>query len=320
VVGLLRFFTADPPPAVLEIAADRVTGVAFGEGHGVTTVTEVLPEGVLVPSPNAANMVDPDVVAGAVKRVVERLPGVPTRIGLVLPDAAAKVSLIPFEQVPPRAADLDELVRWQLRKTSPFRMEDAQVAYVPGRRRADGACEFVVTLMRRDVVGEYEGACASANTHAGVVDLASFSVVNAVLAVGAPEASDWLLVHVTSRDSSMLVLRRRQLILFRNRPTSDLDQLVDFIHQTTMYYEDRLQGEGFARMLLVATGLGEDLVSGGNLRRSLESRLGTSMETIDFGHVVTAGEDTRSLGDRQAPSLGLLWRERTPVNDAEDGE
>ena len=33
---------------------------------------------------------------------------------------------------PPRAADLDQLVRWQVRKTAPFPIEDAQVSYVPG--------------------------------------------------------------------------------------------------------------------------------------------------------------------------------------------
>ena len=317
-VDLLRFFTTAPLAAALEIAADRVTGLACGENQQVTAVTEALPEGALVPSPNAVNMADRDVVAGAVKRVVAHLPGRPTRVGLVLPDAAAKVSLMPFEQVPPRAADLDKLVRWQLRKTAPFRMEDAQVAYSAGARRSDGVCEFVVSLMRRDIVGEYEGVCAGAGAHAGVVDLASFSLANTVLVEATKEASDWLLVHVTSRDSSMLVMRQGQLILFRNRATNDLDQLVDFIHQTTMYYEDRLHGEGFARMLLVVTGLDEDTASVLELRRSLESRLGTAMDTFDFGHVVIAGDEARRLGDREAASLGLLWRERTPVNGSEE--
>ena len=130
---LRRLFTASAPTASIEIAADRVTGLTLGRrpGGGVTAVvTERLPDGVLTPTANATNMADPAVVSEAVRRVLERLPGGPRRVALVVPDSAAKVSLMTFEQIPARSADLDELVRWQARKTAPFRVEDAQVAYI----------------------------------------------------------------------------------------------------------------------------------------------------------------------------------------------
>jgi type IV pilus assembly protein PilM len=134
-----RLFTPPAPTACLEIAGDRVTGITIGRGRGVTAVvTEELAEGALVPSANAANLVDPEAVTETVARVLRRLPGNPTRVALVLPDSAAKVSLMTFEQIPARAADLDKLVRWQARKTAPFRIEDAQVTYVPGRPAEGG--------------------------------------------------------------------------------------------------------------------------------------------------------------------------------------
>ena len=40
------------------------------------------------------------------------------------------------------------------------------MSYVPGAE-VDGAREFVVTLARRDIVAEYEGACQDAGLHAG---------------------------------------------------------------------------------------------------------------------------------------------------------
>ena len=91
------------------------------------------------------------------------------------------MSLVRFEQVPKRAQDLDQLVRWQVRKSAPFAIEDAQVSYVPGVRASDGQ-EFIVSLARRDVVREYESLCAEAGAHAGLIDLATFNVINAVLA------------------------------------------------------------------------------------------------------------------------------------------
>ena len=54
------------------------------------------------------------------------------RVALVLPDIVGKLSLVRFEQVPAKAQDLDQLIRWQVRKAAPFKIEDAQIAWVPG--------------------------------------------------------------------------------------------------------------------------------------------------------------------------------------------
>ena len=42
--------------------------------------------------------------------------------------------------------------------------------------------EFVVLMARKDIVREYETACEAAGAQAGIVDLATFNVINAVLA------------------------------------------------------------------------------------------------------------------------------------------
>ena len=124
-----------------------------------------------------------------------------------------------FEQLPERAVDLDQLVRWQARKTAPFRVEDAQVSYSPGMPTEGGGCELIVSLMRRDIVEEYEAVCASGGGHAGVIDLASFSLVNAVLAGGVSGEIDWLpracRPRLRARSPSCA---QGRLILFRNRP------------------------------------------------------------------------------------------------------
>src|SRR5205823_5109985 len=110
-----------------------------------------------------------------------------------------------FDKVPPRPADLDELVRWQVRKAAPFRIEDAQLSYEPGMKTADGSAEFVVVMARRDIVQEYESICSAVGAQAGIVDLATFNVINAVLAGASAPAGDWLLVHVTREDATMAI-------------------------------------------------------------------------------------------------------------------
>ena len=111
------------PVAAVEISARRVSAASL-ERRGSQAVvsahaSETLPEGALVPSLTAANLHDRPAVLAALGRVLERI-GRPRRIGLVVPDVVARVSLVRFEQVPSRAQDLDQLVRWQVRKTAPF--------------------------------------------------------------------------------------------------------------------------------------------------------------------------------------------------------
>jgi len=197
---------------------------------------------------------------------------------MVLPDPVAKVSLIKFERVPARAEDLEQLVRWQVRKTAPFPIEEGQVTYVPGIVAPDGQ-DFIVSVARRAVIEEYEGLCAAAGAHAGIVDLVTFNVINAVIAGSHAPAEDWLLVNVAADFASIAIVRGAHLIFFRNRSGEGDGTLADLVHQTAMYYEDRLSGGGFGRVILA--GGGQSAAEMEEVRRSLAGRLSTGVESLD---------------------------------------
>jgi type IV pilus assembly protein PilM len=310
---------ASGPGVAVELAADHVSAASLDTRGGAPVVTvhasEPLPPGVLVPSLTSANVQNRQVVLSALERVLERT-GNPRRVGLVIPDLVAKVSLVRFEHVPARTSDLDQLVRWQVRKTAPFPIEEAQVTYVPGIKAADGQ-EFVVSLARRSVVEEYEGLLSAAGAHAGIVDLATFNVINAALAAAPPSSgeSDWLLVHVAADYASIAILRGSHLIFFRNRATEGEGTLADVVHQTAMYYEDRLQGTGFARAFLTgATGANaRQNADAEELRRGLQERLQRPIETVDASRAAALTDRitaSPTLLDTLAPLVGLLVRGR----------
>jgi Tfp pilus assembly PilM family ATPase len=300
--GLLRH--------AVEIAARRVTVVALqidGDRPVITaSATEALPPGVVTPGLTHPNIRDAETVAGALGRAFDRAGGRPKRVGLVIPDAAGRVSIVRFETIPARARDLDELVKWQVGKGAPFRIDEGQLSYVPGAAVGTGGREFIVLLVRRDVVQEYEAVCARLGMHAGLVDIASFNVINAVLASGHAGGADWLLVHVTPEDTTLAIVRAGELIFFRNRPAAE-GTLEDLVHQTAMYYEDRLGGSGLSRVI-VADGTG----SGEAVARALGDRLGVSVEPVDpraaagLRDRVSAAAD---LLDAIAAPVGLLVRE-----------
>ena len=134
-------------------------------------------------------MADAPEVARALDGVLDQLPRRPRRIALLLPDGAAKVSMVRFASVPARATDLDPMIRWQVRKTVPFDVDEAQMDWTPGRSTAGGEQEFVVVLAHRAVVEEYEQVCTAAGVHAGLVDLLSFQPDRCRAAGTAPATS-----------------------------------------------------------------------------------------------------------------------------------
>jgi hypothetical protein len=105
-------------------------------------------------------------------------------------------------------------------------------------------------------------------------------------------------------------VRGLHVIFFRNR-TADADgTLADLVHQTGMYYEDRLQGAGFSKAFLCAPGQDEEV------RQILQERLPITLEAVDprqsaaLTDRITAGP---ALLDTLTPLVGVLVRDRQAV-------
>ena len=316
-----RLLTSPPPPAAIEISSRRVSIVALSSLSSTRTVTgqasEPLPDGAITPALNAINVHDAAALAAAVKAAVERLSPRPKRVALLLPDTIAKVSLIRFDKVPAKAQDLEQLIRWQVRKAAPFRIEDAQVSWVEGAHAADGGREYLVLVARRDIVESYERACDAAGIQAGIVDIVSTNQVNAVLATDPSSSSgDWLLVNTAPDYSTIVVVRDGRAIFFRNRPADGLPHdMGDLVHQTAMYYEDRLGGKAFTRVVL-AGGSNFEPALAERGRRQIEERLGVKVEALDVRKGVTL-RDRITAGpemlDALAPVVGVLLRDLAPA-------
>jgi Tfp pilus assembly PilM family ATPase len=312
---------ARAPTVAVGFAANRISAASLESRGGrsvvVACASEKLPAGALVPSLTNPNVHDRHAVLDTLGRVFDQVGGRPRRVGAVVPDLVAKVSLVRFERVPPRHQDLDQLIRWQVRKTAPFAIEEAQISYMPGLRAEDGQ-EYVVSIARRDVVAEYEGLCEAVGAHAGIVDLAAFNLINAILAGPEPPMDDWLLIHVTGESASTAILRGDRLIFFRNRAADVDESLLDLVHQAAMYYEDRLQGHGFGRVILAGlAAAGSPSSDIDQARRRLEERVNHAVELLDpressaFADRISASS---ILLDALAPLVGLLSRDRKHVH------
>jgi type IV pilus assembly protein PilM len=314
--GAASLLASPPPTVALEVASSHVTVLTFSGSDREPVIAgyavEPLAPGVVTPALNAANVHDQAALAAAIQSALQKAGGRSRRVAIVLPDTTAKVSLIRFEKIPAKAHDLDQLIHWQVRKTAPFRVEDAQLSWIPGVPLDGGGREFVVSMARRDIIESFEKTCDAAGVHAGLIDIASFSLINAQLAAGGGERGDWLLVHLAADYVTLAVVRGPHLVFFRNRALGAEGDLTDLVHQTAMYHEDRLGGGGFSRVVLAGASLaGADQAE--RLRRAIEERVGGKVELIDI-RVAAALRDriTASPGllDTLAAPAGVLLRER----------
>jgi type IV pilus assembly protein PilM len=306
------FFQSSRPSVAVDVGASRVVAVRLGGGSppAASYAVEALPAGAVLPGLLTPNIVDESTVEQAVSRALDAV-GRPRRLALVVPDAVAKVSLIRFEKVPTRSHDLEALIRWQMRKSVPFRVDEAQVTWADGQSLEAGGREFVVAVARREIVEQYERVVSRGGSHVGLVDLATFNLVNLVLAQDAPD--DWLLVHVAADSTTLAIVRRGQVIFYRQRGVDAEESLEDLVHQSAMYYEDRLSGRGFGRVVFSGAASGPDGVAGADrLRRLLADRLQAKVDAIDLGRSATLTDRisaSPALVDQLAPLVGILSRE-----------
>jgi type IV pilus assembly protein PilM len=301
------------PSAALEITGHRVSAVRLesraGKAVVVAHAVEALADGVVVPGLTSSNLRQRPQALAAVSKVLGEI-GRPRRIGLIVADPVGKVSLVRFQQVPARGGELEQLIRWQVKKATPFPLDEAQISYSAGATTNEGR-EFLVSVARRDVVAEYEALCADAGAHAGIVDLSTFNVINAVLAGETATAGDWLLVNAAPEWASLAIVRGTDIILFRSRASEGEGSLADLVHQTSMYYEDRLAGAGFSRVLVCGAGGPGAEAQLEALRDTLRDRLHTAIELVDLRQAVTMSDRIAAgqpLLEALTPVVGLLLR------------
>jgi len=108
-MSLLHWLAAAPPDVAVAIDRGHVAAARLDWRGGQPVVaaeaSEPLPPGAVTPALAAANMPDVGAVGAVVSRVLDRIGGRTSRVALVVPDTAVKVSLIRLEKVPAKAAD-----------------------------------------------------------------------------------------------------------------------------------------------------------------------------------------------------------------------
>jgi len=254
---LRRTFVDPPAPlAAIEVRARtlgavRLVADAGGRSLGAAASVE-LPEGTLKLSMAEANVAQPEAFRRGLRSVAEKagiLGG--GRVALVLPDPVARVALLPAAQVKGRRrADVEEMIRFRLKKAVPFEIRDAHVAAVPVPGPV-GEPQVLVGVILRTILDEYEGACRALGLEPGLVRLAGLVILDAI-ETGRPPA-DRVIVNWDDGYVSILLTRDGAPALIRTLTGADaasVEHVAREAAQTVLYYRERLGGTGFAEAVV----------------------------------------------------------------------
>lgn len=255
---LNRFFEPRLPAVACEVNRRAVALVRLDSKNASLierfSVTP-LPSGLLVPSliqPNITSL--PDFLAilrSALAKADLRTP----RISLAIPDASAKVAIHQFDMLPGNENERQHLLRWKLKKTVPFSVEEAHLLYIE-HKASNGKHNVFTVCIHKEVLMQYEDVFQRLGIHAGYISLASFAAFE-LLNRMEPDLGQRSVLFLRARPTgtSSLIAQEGSVVFFRQVDYEGADaaepspgkasvgpspDLYDELHPSVMYYQDKL--------------------------------------------------------------------------------
>jgi type IV pilus assembly protein PilM len=198
-----------------------------------------LPAGIVTPSLAAPNFTDPATAAAALGKALDEVASREKQLTLVVPDAAVRVLMLDFDSLPDNAQEALPIVRFRLRKLTPFEVDDAAVSYQVMHRRREQT-HVLVTVMPATIRAEYESAVRAAGYEPGVV-LPSTLAAMAALTTSDPA----LVMNRSGLALTTAITSGDELLLHRTLelPVSDElhhEELAQSVSVAQAYFEDTL--------------------------------------------------------------------------------
>jgi type IV pilus assembly protein PilM len=230
------------PPLALEISLDKVSGARWSRTGTLESYTvEALPHGALVPSAVETNIVDGIALKTAVSAACSHLHAKSEPVALILPDPVIRVFVQHFDEFPRSKAEAEPMLRWKLKKSVPFEVDETLISYMRQAPREAGV-DVVTALARLRIIREYEALAEGAGLHPGVVLSSSLAAV-ALLKDARPtllaRVSGTALTTAIVRDGVLCGYRCTELPAFGAALTPQM--LLEDIFPVAAYYQDTWQ-------------------------------------------------------------------------------
>jgi type IV pilus assembly protein PilM len=227
------------PPLAIEISAERVAGARWSRANSIEdVVVEDLPAGSIVPSAVEPNVVNVAAVRDALSKVCDGLNAKDEEVTLIIPDPVIRVFVQHFDEFPRSPQEALPILRWKLKKSVPFAIEETLISYMRQAPR-DGGVDIVTALSRERIVREYDSLTESVGLHAGVIlsgSLACLALVENEQPILMARVSNTSLTTAIVRNGVLCGFRCTELPARGNELTPRM--FSDEIFPLAAYYQD----------------------------------------------------------------------------------
>jgi type IV pilus assembly protein PilM len=249
------------PASVCEIAGDHVSAARWsGTGGLDSAAVEALEPGIVKPSPVDSNVLNAEELRAALRRVLDRAGVRGQMMALLVPDPAVRVFILPFENLPRRSEEYLPLLRWRLKKSVPFDVEETVISSTRQIGR-EGNLEVIAAVARKTIIREYEEALEAVDGVPGVVLSSTFACLPLL-----DESAGAMLVRVAGSNLTTAIVRGSNLCVYRSTEMAGADpagfdarSILDEIFPAVAYYQDTWGGE-LERVLVAGFGEREEAI------------------------------------------------------------
>lgn len=294
--GWLRWLDSMPHPQLAcEIAPGHVA-----VARGWQSAFEPLPEGAVLPSPVEANLPDPAVVRGRIQSALDRIGAKGPDIALLLPDQVVRVFLLHFETFPRRVEEAVPLLRWRLKKSVPFEMDETTVSYMPQplAPNQSGGVSIMAAVALQKVVRQYEELTEALELRAGVV-LSSTLAALALLSEERPV----LLVRLSGQTLTTVIVRGEAICVYRctdmaeNQDALGPSSVLEELYPAVAFFQDTWR-ENVSEIRLAGFGPRHD-----EFRRAIEQELGGRAISLLSASAPGMPGEARQMAEKQLDAL-----------------
>jgi type IV pilus assembly protein PilM len=297
----MRWLDATPHPMVaIEFTPDQVSGARFTrtgslEGFAV----EALPPGALSPSAIEANILNPIAVKAAVAAVFSTLKMKNEDAALLVPDPVIRVFVQHFDEFPRSTEEAIPMLRWKLKKSVPFEVDETLLSYMRQQPRGEGV-DVVTAIARLRIIKEYEALLEPQAVRAGVVLSSTLAAISLL-----EDSRPTLLARLSGTSLTAAIVREGVLAGYRctELPSTASEitpqMLLEEVYPLAAYYQDTWQ-EGIQAVRVAG------------LRRRLPEFVGPLQDEFkcDVGSLLSSAvsegqvrSDARPLAERELEGL-----------------
>ncbi|MGE5325376.1 MAG: type IV pilus biogenesis protein PilM [Actinomycetota bacterium] len=226
------------PRIACEITLDRVIAARASDRLPRIEMftSRQLPAGTVAPGLGGPNVLNGEALRTAIKGALGAVSGNLRDVIVIVPDAAIRVLLLDFEALPGKPAEIEAVIRFRLKKSLPFDVDQAAVSYEL-KRGADGV-RVVAAVSPRSIIEEYESAIRDSGYAPGVV------LPSSLAALGTVEGErPTLLLKVAPTNTMIAAAEHQELRLVRtlenpNGTSVSAEELAEGVLPSIVFFED----------------------------------------------------------------------------------